>query len=113
MNLTNAERETHFNIVADNRGEVEVSTDDPVWRRKLDKYFTPVEELGFGGARYIIPTKAFIRMQALKSTRGSSSEAVELDPGGTSGEDNLRTLPMASILGRGTPGESESYSIPD
>ena len=38
--LSNEERETHLNMVANNRGEWIVFSDDPVMIRKLDKIST-------------------------------------------------------------------------
>lgn len=39
-NLSNAERETHFNLVADDRNTWEVFSDDPVMIARLDKICT-------------------------------------------------------------------------
>jgi hypothetical protein len=41
-NLSNEERETHLNMVANNRGEWKVFSDDPVMIRKLDKMSTAI-----------------------------------------------------------------------
>lgn len=38
--LSNAERETHFNIMADDRSKVYVFSDDPVWMQRLDRIAT-------------------------------------------------------------------------
>ena len=35
------ERETIFSVTADNRAECVVFTDDPVWHRRLSKWFAP------------------------------------------------------------------------
>ena len=40
--LSNFERETHFNIMADDRSKVHVFSDDPVWIARLDKIATGV-----------------------------------------------------------------------
>ena len=34
--LTNAERETHLNMTADNRGVWEIASDDPVMQRRIE-----------------------------------------------------------------------------
>lgn len=62
--LTNSERETHFNIAADNRGECEIFTDDAVWRARLEKWFVPYKTQG-DGAWFRVPTSAVIRERAL------------------------------------------------
>lgn len=38
--LSNAERETVFNIMADDRSSVDAFSDDPVWMARLDKIAT-------------------------------------------------------------------------
>ena len=59
-----AERETHFNITADNRAECEIYTDDPVWYRRLSKWFDP-EWTDGAAARFRVPTVLVIRETAL------------------------------------------------
>ena len=56
MTLTNAERETHFNMVAEDRTTWYVFTDDPVWIRKMDKCpgATLIRETG-EGKEYTLP----------------------------------------------------------
>lgn len=44
--LSNAERETHFNIVADDRNTVHAFSDDPVWMARLDKLATGTAHKG-------------------------------------------------------------------
>jgi hypothetical protein len=46
--LTNAERETHLNLVADNRGTWYVYSDDPVMIRRLDKIATATKVTATG-----------------------------------------------------------------
>lgn len=62
--MTSFERETHFNITADNRAVCEVFTDDPVWFRRLAKWFDPVWTDGAAG-RFVVPTSLVIRESAL------------------------------------------------
>lgn len=68
--LTSFERETHFNINADNRAECEIYTDDPVWFRRLAKWFDPVWTDGAAG-RFVVPTRLIIREYAI--TAGSAA----------------------------------------
>ena len=62
--LTGVERETHFNVSADNRHEVTIFTDDPVWYDRLAKWFDPVWCNG-AAARFVVPTVLVIRESAL------------------------------------------------
>ena len=59
-----AERETHVSITGDNRAECEVFTDDPVWFRRLAKWFDP-EWTDGRAARFRVPTALVIRESAL------------------------------------------------
>jgi len=52
--LSNAERETHINMTADDRGTWEVFSDDPVMIARLDKITTAVREVE-GGKFYRLP----------------------------------------------------------
>jgi len=56
--LSNVERETHFNISADNRKVVEVYSDDPVWIAKLQKKGHTGTEAGYGKV-FILPIGCF------------------------------------------------------
>lgn len=49
--LSNAERETHLNLIADDRSVWEVFSDDPVMMARLDKIAEVAEVVG-GGKRY-------------------------------------------------------------
>mgnify|MGYP001612907690 FL=1 len=53
--LSNAERETHLNMMADDRSVWIVFTDDPVLMRKFDTIAEFVEVVG-GGKRYKLRT---------------------------------------------------------
>lgn len=58
------ERETIFSVTADNRAECVVFTDDPVWHRRLSKWFAP-EWCDGRAARYRVPTSLVVRESAL------------------------------------------------
>lgn len=64
--MANFERETHFNISAADRATCEVFTDDPVWFRRLSKWFEPAWCDG-QAARFVVPTALVIRESALVS----------------------------------------------
>ena len=74
MELTLAERETHFNIAADDRGTIHVFSDDPVWMRKLDKCpgVTLKRETGTG-KEYALPAN-WLRLQKPRTGRPLTPE---------------------------------------
>lgn len=62
------ERETHFNLVANNRKEVEVFSDDPLMINKLKIKYTPYEIIG-DGWWFKIPTKDILRINFLTNVK--------------------------------------------
>ena len=62
--LSLMERETIFSITADNRAECLVFTDDPVWCRRLSKWFD-AEWCDGRAARFRVPTSLVVRESAL------------------------------------------------
>jgi hypothetical protein len=75
MKLNPDEQETHFNIVASNRAMCEIYTDDPVWIKRLGKWFEP-EHGDEYGAKFLIPTSLIIRESSLV-TGTSALEAIK------------------------------------
>jgi hypothetical protein len=59
VNLSNEERETHFNMVASDRSLWEISTDDPVMQRKLERVGATFVREDFSGTTrfYTLPAK--------------------------------------------------------
>lgn len=52
IELTNAERETHLSLIADNRGVWAVYSDDPVMMRKLEGIGARVVKVEYGGGKH-------------------------------------------------------------
>lgn len=66
MPSSNAERETHFNICADDRQTCHIFTDDPVWINRLLQWFEPVRQTG-DGYEFSVPTKYVIRESTMRN----------------------------------------------
>lgn len=67
--LSNVERETHFNITADDRSSVEAFSDDPVWMARLDKIAAGIPH--GGGKKY----KLHIDQLVVRKGKKTMSEA--------------------------------------
>ena len=78
VQLTNAERETHFNIAADDRHMCEIFTDDPVWCRKLLKWFRPYKTTQTG-VWFRVPTKVAETTEGQPQNRQTGYSMIPLD----------------------------------
>jgi len=66
--LSNAERETHLNLVADDRGMWHVFSDDPVMIRRLDKIATATQIVGQGKQYKLQANQVILRKPPRKRT---------------------------------------------
>lgn len=87
MNLSNEERETHLNMVADDRSIWHISSDDPVMQRKLEKVGATLVSEGFGGTTkfYTLPAnqvtirRAVVMSEERKAELSKRMRALHLD----------------------------------
>lgn len=66
MKQTLEEKETHFNISANDRNRVHIGTDDQVWINRLNQWFAPTKVTG-EWHEYNLPVDLVIRETAIKN----------------------------------------------